>query len=89
MNVYIRCLNNYLNFDCLGTDYGEEPQLSTRARNKAVIHVSEDQTEALNRAQEQETNLSLSEKILLETSKKGDSEEVCTSAKAGQDVELK
>nr|XP_022339060.1 zinc finger protein 236-like [Crassostrea virginica] len=56
-------------------DYGEEPQLSTRARNKAVIHVSEDQTEALNRAQEQETNLSLSEKILLETSKKGDSEE--------------
>ena len=82
-------MNDYLNFNCLGTDYGEEPQLSTRARNKAVIHVSEDQTEALNRAQEQETNLSLSEKILLETSKKGDSEEVCTSANTGQDVELK
>lgn len=58
-------------------DYGEEPQLPTRTRNKAVIQVSEDPGENLNSGQEPEINLSLSEKILMESAKKETPEEVC------------
>ncbi|XP_061162375.1 zinc finger protein 236-like [Saccostrea echinata] len=55
-------------------DYGEEPQPSTRVRNKAVVQVSEEQTNVLTRDHEQD-NLSLSQKILLESSKKDSSAE--------------